>query len=135
MKIIFPPSCSTVEAVHRILRDVLRSLFEGQDQGAEVADLLPFVAMMHPTDDVPPIASSSHPCFTTICNPVFLRMSSQSRCICLLVLRLLAWYGYSNPTMPKPRLTNLMANQAIWKSEPLSRLRPRKSASLRRTRR
>jgi hypothetical protein len=39
MKIIFPPSRSTVEAVRRILCDVLRSLFEGQDQGAEVADL------------------------------------------------------------------------------------------------
>ena len=121
LKIICPPSCSTVESVHRVLHAVLRSLFERQDQRAEVADLFPFVAMMYPTDDVPPIASSSHPCFTTVCDHVLLRMSSRSDGICLLVLRLLALYGYSNPTMPKPRLTNLEAKQAVWKSAPMPR--------------
>jgi len=49
-------------------------------------------------------------------------MSSRSDGICLLVLRLLALYGYSNPTMPKPCLTNLVAKQASWKFEPMPRL-------------
>src|SRR5262249_24149642 len=60
--------------------------------------------------------------FTNICSHVLLRMSSRSDGICLLVLRLLAWYGYSNPTMPKPCLTNLVAKQAIWTFEPMPRL-------------
>jgi len=87
LKIIFPPSCSTVEAVHRILCDVLRSLFEGQDQGAEVADLFPLAVMNRPPISLLRIASPSHPCLTTVCNHVSLKMGSRSGCICLLVFR------------------------------------------------
>ena len=99
-----------------MLRDVCQGLTERQDYRIEVANLFSLAARVHPIDDVPPIASPFHPCFTTICNHVLLRMSSRSDGICLLVLRLLALYGYSNPMMPKPPLTNLVAKKAIWKS-------------------
>src|SRR5215469_15605352 len=36
LKTICPPSCSTAESVHRVLRDVRRSLFERRHQRAEV---------------------------------------------------------------------------------------------------